>query len=339
MTSVLWYVHDVGSGHLRCAEAVLAHLRVPTVVAAGPRVDLATLASGPTVADVVSLPSDVPRASGADGWPMALGPGHRPSYAPGRRRSPRDRRASVHDRSRRRVRRGHRARSAARPARRHPAPVGRRDDEAHRIGFASADAYGSPSIRRSTPSKPTWSGGRRSPGAFSRFDRPGASTSDRCRRRVVTILVGAGGHHLPMRRMARRHGAAGVDRGHRRPRRTVGQRWHLLGRPHGCRTRSCARSAVVVTAAGWASVAGRRQLRCSPRRRRRTPAVSTSNSVRAESLAAAGLAVHLPSWPTPAQLPSVIDSTMALAPDTWAPYYDHRGAVRAAELVERVHGA
>ena len=214
---------------------------------------------------------------------------------------------------------------------------GRRADEAHRIGLASADAVWVPQHPALDPVEADVVGRATYTGAFSRFDRPGASTSDRCRRRVVTILVGAGGHHLPID--AWRAGTAppawtvviaGLD-----------ERWSSGGICSVGRTDVeplLRRSAVVVTAAGWASVAD--VASCGARLAVvAEPRPYDEQLVRAESLAAVGLAVHLPSWPTPAQLPSVIDSTMALAPDTWAPYYDHRGAVRAAELVERVHGA
>ena len=49
MTTVLWYVHDHGHGHLQRARAVLRHVKVPVVVAAGPglgrRSDFSTVTS------------------------------------------------------------------------------------------------------------------------------------------------------------------------------------------------------------------------------------------------------------------------------------------------------
>jgi len=337
VSSVLWYVHDVGSGHLRCAEAVLAHLRVPTVVAAGPGVDLATLASCRAVADVIALPSDVPR----DPTPT-VGPWHWvPATSELRARSAALTAAIA----------AHRCTTAVVDVSVEVAVLarmlglrvvalrqsGRRTDEAHRIGFASADAVWVPQHPALDPVEADVAGRATFTGAFSRFDRPGRpSTLGRCRERMVTMLVGAGGHHLPID--AWRAGTAppgwtvviaGLDA------RWSSGRICSVGRTDV--EPLLRRSAVVITAAGWASVAD--VASCGARLAVvAEPRPYDEQLVRAESLAAAGLAVHLPSWPAPAQLASVIDSTMALAPDAWVPYFDGRWAARAAELVERVHG-
>ena len=71
MSSILWYLHDQGRGHLGRAQAVLPHVAAPVVVAAGPRI--ADAARRHLDVEVVTLPPD--SASDSDG-PTPRGPWH-----------------------------------------------------------------------------------------------------------------------------------------------------------------------------------------------------------------------------------------------------------------------
>jgi hypothetical protein len=340
MSSVLWYVHDVGSGHLHRAAAVLEHLDVPAVVAAGPGIDLSRLPPSPAVraGGLLALPSDVP----AEPTPT-VGPWHWAPASP-QLRARADALAAAIARYRCTTAVVDVSAEVAVLARMMGLRVvalrqsGRRDDDAHRIGFASADAVWVPQHPELDPVEADLVGRAIFTGAFSRFDRPHAAVAPSGPRPpAVTVLVGAGGHHFPC--AAWRTASASpswpvVIAGLR-------ERWHgdgICSVGHVDVEPLLRRSAVVVTAAGWASVAdaaacGARLVVVAE------PRPFDEQVVRAEALAAAGLAVHLPSWPTPAQLPAVIERAMALAPDAWAPYYDGRGAQRAADLVEQVHAA
>ena len=95
---------------------------------------------------------------------------------------------------------------------------------------------------------------------------------------------------------------------------------------------------VVVASAGWGMVADAAALGARlvmvPE-----PRPFDEQLVRAEALAAAGLALHRPRWPTPDELPELIAAGAALRPERWRRFYDGGGAQRAAALIDAVHRA
>ena len=338
MSAVLWYVHDVGSGHLQRTAAVLAHLDAPAVVAAGPGVDLTRLprSSAVDAGAIVALPSDVPEHPAA-----TIGPWHWAPASPALRDRGAALAAAVAE---------HGCTTAVVDVSVEVAVLarmlglrvvslrqsGRRDDEAHRIGFASADAVWVPQHPALDPVETEVARRATFTGAFSRLDRPdGVAEPATERRRIVALLVGSGGHHLPVE--AWRRGVA--PPGWRVVIAGLDERWHRdavcsVGRVD---VEPLLRgSAVVVTAAGWASVAD--VVTCGARLAVvPEPRPFDEQTVRADALDRAGLAVRLPRWPTPTELADVLNRAMALEPRDWAPYYDGHGARRAARLVEQVH--
>jgi predicted glycosyltransferase len=93
---------------------------------------------------------------------------------------------------------------------------------------------------------------------------------------------------------------------------------------------------VVVASAGWGAVAdavaARARLALVPE-----PRPFEEQATRVAALAAAGLAVDVGTWPSPARLGTVLDDAMRLTPADWAPFYDGQGACRAAALIDRTH--
>lgn len=331
--AVLWYVHDHGGGHLARARAVLPKLRRRVVVATGPGVvEEARLVLD---APVVALPSDVPAC------PVpTTGPWHHAPACPEQRARGRALAAAIAD---------HRCTTAVVDVSMEVSVLarllglrvitvrqsGRRDDDAHRIGLASADVVWVPQHPALEPVDgdvdERWS----FTGAFSRFDgRPSATDGRQLPdRRTVVLLVGAGGTSLD----ATAWRAAAVPDGWRVVIAGTPERWQ-----HGvveCVGRVdpllpvLASADVVVTSAGWAAVAdgvaaGVRLVLVAERR------PFGEQVVRSEALAGAGLAVSLDRWPAPDELSDVLAAAARLRPDDWAPYYDGRGAERAAALVD-----
>jgi predicted glycosyltransferase len=93
-----------------------------------------------------------------------------------------------------------------------------------------------------------------------------------------------------------------------------------------------------VAGAGWASTADvaaiRRPLVVVPE-----PRPFDEQLVRARALAAAGLALHVDTWPTPTRLADVLAEAGTLDPAAWAEFHDGHGARRAATMIDAVHGS
>lgn len=333
--TVLWYVHDRGNGHLQRACAVIPLLASPVVVTVGPLAP--TTALEQLGCPVVVLPSDVP----ADP-PATIGPWH---HAP----------ASSEQLAR--------SLAIADTVRRHGCTTavvdvsmevtvlarllgmrvvtvrqsGRRSDEAHRIGFASADVVWVPQRealeRVDSPVDDRW----RFTGAFSRFDdTPRPPTRRWAGTRLAVLLVGTGGHGLDVDAWSDtsppagwRVVIAGTERcGGNREVAFVGRQdpvFDLL-----------TEADVVVASAGWAAVAdvvsAGSHLVVVPESR-----PYDEQSVRAEALAAAGLAVCRDHWPGPHELASALEEATQLDASRWDDHYDRRGAYRAADMIDEVH--
>ncbi len=339
MNAVLWYVHDAGSGHLQRAAAVLRHLRAPIVVAAGPGVDVRRLtADAPWMLEAAVLPSDVPRASGPTTGPWHWAPASAEVRARGQALSALITRygcttavvdVSVEVTVLCRLL-GLRVVSLRQS--------GRRDDEAHRIGFESADVVWVPQHAALEPLPDDLAARATFTGAFSRFDDRPRRADCRAPRRTAVILLGAGGHRFdaePWRRAASPPGwrvvIAGLD-----------ERWDADGINSVGVVADVAplltHADVVVTAAGWASVAD--TVSCGARLVVvPEPRPFDEQLVRARALADAGLAIALDAWPCACALAAVLEAAMDLDPDAWSAYYDGRGAVRAAQMISDVHGS
>lgn len=336
---ILWYLHDHGRGHLERARAVIPRLAAPVVVAAGP--GIAAAARDVLDVPVVALPSDVPI-----GPVPTIGPWHHaPSDIAVRRRG----------------------RALAEVIGRHGCTTavadvsvevtvlsrllglrvvtvrqsGRRHDDAHRIGLATADAVLVPQHRDLEPIDTDVDDRWNFTGSFSRFDgrrgvaRPALPGGDG-RRRQVVLIIGSGGTSLDV---ASWRGAAapagwqvtiiGTDeRGCGRDVRIVGRQVDVWPWLTG--------ADVVVTSAGWAAVAD--TVAAGPR----LVVVAEDRPfdeqlVRGGALAAARLAVCRRSWPSPYDLGDVLSAAEALDPSRWATYHDGGGAARAARAIDRVH--
>ena len=341
--SILWYVHDHGDGHLRRALAVIPHLTSPVVVAAGPGISGLESRCG---AQAVDLPSDVDQQPGP-----TTGPWH---YAPAgpalRARSLAiaaaverfgcttavvDVSAEVTVLARLLGLRVVSLRQS-----------GRRSDPTHSTAFASADAVWVPQHRALEPLNgedvdERW----QFSGAFSRFDGSAKCRRDRIRSELRTVvrMLCRGGHSLLLDEWARDTPPAGwrvVVIGTDLPQRGAsdGDAMVLVRGIVDDVGPDLIDADVVITSAGWASVAdvvacGARLVVVAEDR------PFDEQRVRAEQLDRLGLAVHLDRWPSPRDLPGVLDRAMRLATDAWAPYHDGAGAARAAAIVERCHAS
>lgn len=340
MGSLLWYVHDHGVGHLHRARAVLDHLDVPVVVAS----------SLPEQAQACFDASVTWRTLRPDRAEDALqGPG--PLHHAPAARAARERCADLLD-----VVEHHDCTSAVvdvsaetvllcRLAGLRVVAVrqsGERTDEGHHLAHECADVVWVPQHRCLEPGiddldRVSCTGG------FSRYDgRTVARDASRRRlgldgdRTLAVVIVGAGGSTFPEQRWRSEPAPPHVDviiaglaqrwdQGSVRSVGVVGDLFDLL----------CAADAVV-TAGGWGSVhdaasAGVRAAVVAE------PRPYDEQRVRVDALRRAGLVVALDEWPGPSELPEVLASTDALAPQRWSPWYDHAGAQRAAALIEAVH--
>ena len=333
--AVLWYVHDHGRGHLQRARAVLAHLRAPVVVAAGPHV--ADLAAATLDVPVVRLPPDT-----TSGRPTPRGPWHPAPIG----RLLRDRHVQLV-----RAVDAHECTTAVVDVSMEVTALtsllglrtisvrqsGCRTDDAHRVGLSCADVVWVPQHRALEPiSEPTddrW----HFTGAFSRYDDlPPAA--DPAEPRIALIVLGAGGStfdEAAWRDAAAPPGWCVVIAGGRARWRRGNVR--AVGTVDPLHPLLCAAS-TVVAGAGWASTADvaaiRRPLVVVPE-----PRPFDEQLVRARALAAAGLALHVDTWPTPTRLADVLAEAGTLDPAAWAEFHDGHGARRAATMIDAVHGS
>jgi hypothetical protein len=334
--AVLWYVHDHGSGHLARAAAVLPHLSSTVVVAAGP--GIAADAARVLDTTVVALPTDVPI-----GPSRTIGPWHHAPCGDTLRRRTLDLVASIE---------AHGCTTAVVDVSMEVTVIarllglrlvtvrqsGRRDDEPHRVGFASADVVWVPQHRALEPLDAEPDHRWTFTGAFSRFDdAPRPDRQARCGRHAV-LLVGAGGTSF----QADAWRAASAPAGWTITIVGVPDRWRTdairsVGRVDDVQP-VLAAADVIVTSAGWAAVADAVAVGA------RVVAVAEDRpfheqATRAAALHAAGLAIALDRWPTPSQLPDVLRAAARLEPGDWAPYYDGAGARRAADMIDGLHAA
>jgi UDP-N-acetylglucosamine--N-acetylmuramyl-(pentapeptide) pyrophosphoryl-undecaprenol N-acetylglucosamine transferase len=335
--TVLWYVHDHGAGHLARAAAVLPHLAVPVVVAAGP--GIAARAAQLLDVPVVSLPGDVP-----DPPQPTVGPWHHaPSCLEQRRRTAAL--AAAIDR--------HRCTTAVVDvsmevtvlARLHGLRVvtvrqsGCRDDAAHRIGLASADVVWVPQHRELEPISDPVDGRWRFTGPFSRLDvGVPPPLEGRTDTRRAVLLVGAGGTSFDDVEWR----CATAPRGWEVVIVGTEHRWRHGGVTSLGRIADVgpvlAGADVVIAGAGWGAVAdavavGARLVLIAEHR------PFAEQATRVAALAAAGLAVDAKRWPAPSGLGPVLAAAERLEPGRWARYHDGHGAHRAAALVAEVHAA
>ncbi len=336
MSSILWYLHDHGRGHLERARTVLDHLTGEVVVAAGP--GIAAGAAEVLGTKVVALPGDVPVAP-----TPTIGPWHHAPAGPDLRArtsalvdvvARNDCTTAVVDVS-------VEVTVLARLLGLRTVTVrqsGRRSDRAHRIGLESADIVWIPQRLALEPIDDPIDDRWFFSGPFSRFDgrtaRPARDSTSR--QRLVVLLVGTGGTSFelaPWRHAAPPAGWEVAIAG-------VGQPWR--NGPVECVGRGAAiesllaRADVVVTSAGWAAVADTVAAGC------RLVVVPESRpfdeqQVRADALAGAGLALCRSRWPSPSELPGVLDQASRLDPTAWDHHHDGHGAQRSAAMIERVH--
>ena len=339
---ILWYVHDHGAGHLARARAVIPKLRSPVVVAAGP--GIAAAAARHLDVPVVALPGDVPVR------PLpTTGPWHHAPAAPEQRARAAALVAAVTE---------HRCTTAVVDVSMEVTALarllglrvitvrqsGRRRDPAHRIGLASADAVWVPQHRALEPLDDAADGvdGRWCfTGAFSRFDerrratRAAYDTGPTDGGRCSSARAGPAFDERPWRRATAPAGWQVVVVGRRRAvaHRDRWPAWatsSASGRccsgptsssraPGGARWRTPSQPVAVSPSSPKPRPFARAG---DPRRRARLRPASRSTSGR---------------WPSPERLPAVLDDAMRLAPADWAPYYDGRGACRAAALIDRTH--
>ena len=335
---ILWYVHDQGSGHVARARAVLPHLRSPTVVAVGPHQSASAARQLPC--PVVALPGDTPPAPVPTTGPWH----HAPRCREVRRRALAladcvarfDCTTAVVDVSVEVV-------ALARLLGLRVVAVrqsGRRGDVPHGIAHDSADVVWIPQHPMLEPDAGPVDDRWRFTGAFSRFDDQlaPAPRSGRRRRRVAALVVGAGGTAFDAAAWCGAFAPPG---------------WRVvIAGLADCWSRGGVRSVgriddvdvvlraadVVVASAGWGNVADAAaigaRLVAVPE-----PRPFDEQAVRADALAAAGVARRLAAWPTPAALGDVLTDAMSLDRAAWRAVYDGNGARRAAELVEAVHAS
>lgn len=339
--SILWYVHDHGSGHLSRARQVTPLLDSPVVVAVGPgqSAEARRCLPGP----VVALPTDVPDHPGPTTGPFH----HAPAGATVRRRALAL--AEVVERfgcTTAVVDVSVEVTVLARLLGLRVITVrqsGRRDDAAHILGLATADAVWVPQHPVLEPHLPPVDDRWRFTGAFSRFDgdcRAGPTSDTGGEGRPcghgVLLAVGEGGHSLDLERWRAGRLPTGIDvtivganhRWEADRARSVGRIDDIAG---------AVRAAdVVIASAGWGIVADAAALGARlvlvPERR-----PFDEQLTRAEALAEAGLAIHRAHWPTPDEVPEVIAAAATLRPGRWRKFYDGGGARRSAALVEAVH--
>jgi UDP:flavonoid glycosyltransferase YjiC (YdhE family) len=214
---------------------------------------------------------------------------------------------------------------------------GRRDDPAHVNGLSSADAVWVPQRRQLEPHCDRADGRWHFTGPFSLLDDPARPRAER-RPDLAVLLVGRGGHGLAIDAWE----AATAPPGWRVVIAGDPRRWDhgdvaSIGELDAVAP-LLDQAAVVVTSAGWASVAdvvaSGARLVVVPERRPFDEQV-----VRAEALQHAGLALRCPRWPAPSELGAVLEDAAILRPEAWQPVHDGAGAARAARLVEEVHAA
>jgi UDP-N-acetylglucosamine--N-acetylmuramyl-(pentapeptide) pyrophosphoryl-undecaprenol N-acetylglucosamine transferase len=335
MSTVLWYVHDHGLGHLQRAGAVLAVFGAPVVVAAGPGV--AATARRHLDVPVVELPSDVERDGDA---PSPRGPWH---HAPAgrvlrRRTAALATIAEAHDCTTAVVDVSVEVAALCSLLGLRTVAVrqsGTRSDPAHQLGLSCADIVWVPQHRDLEPIAEDVDDRWVFSGAFSRHDHLApvpATTSPR----LALLVVGAGGTTFDDAAWRDASGPAG---------------WRVLiaGTPHRWSNGEVCSlghveaiagllgaASVVISAAGWSSVAdavaARTRLVLVPERRPFDEQV-----VRARRLDELGLAVSLPSWPHPRDLDAVLRRAERLVPARWDSFYDRRGASRVAGMIEELH--
>ncbi len=336
MSSILWYIHDQGRGHLGRAQAVLPHVAATVVVAAGP--GIAAAARRELDVDVIALPPD----AGSNGA-TPRGPWH---HAPAGARL-RERSLALVD-----VVAGADCTTAVVDVSMEVTALscllglrtvtvrqsGRRDDPAHRIGFDSADVVWVPQHRDLEPHTESTDCRWFFSGPFSRFDDDddrSAPTRRRDVRRVV-VVTGEGGTTFDEDDWRRSRPPAGwevVIAGGR-------TRWAngpVIAVGHVDPLSDLLRTAdVVITSAGWSAVAD------VVATRRPFVAVAEARPfdeqvVRTDALAAHGLALVRAAWPSPGDLGALLDEAAALDPTAWAPFHDGAGAQRAAAMIDSVH--
>lgn len=331
--TVGWYAHHHGAGHRSRALAVLAQLPGVTVLSSLPNPGI------PDSAWIV-LPRDDRPAPGPSADPTAAETLH---WVPRHHAGLAARMAAIATwiaQARPSVMVVDVSVEVALLARLHGIPTvviaqrGRRDDAAHQLAFAQADAVIAPWTQEAhLPGDGLPDDRIRFVGALSRFDglpRPGppAHGGD------VLLLVGAGGHALHAGDVL----AAAAS---------SGRTWHVAGPlrvegpgvvDHGADADVAAlleRCAVVVGGAGGATVGevawARRPFVCLPQGR-----PFAEQARQAEALRRLGVAVVLDAWAPAERWPAVLDAAAGCDAGRWSLLHDGRGATRLAQAVSEV---
>ncbi|APE25844.1 MULTISPECIES: glycosyltransferase [Streptomyces] len=320
-----YYVHHQGRGHLHRAGCIAAHspMRV-TVLSSLPR-------PAAWQGDWVVLPPDAtdaptdPTARGRLHWVPLHHPGHRERMAViAEWIRGADPALFVSDVSV----------EAATLARLMGTPVvvaamrGDRQDEAHRLAYALADALLAP--WPSSLPEPDWPAHWRAKtvhtGSISRYDgrpRPRPDTEAPPHRKEVVVMLGAGGTDTSASQLQEARRAA--------PEWT----WTVLGGPRAPWIEDpwpvLCRASVVITHAGQNAVAECAAARAPsiviPQERPHGEQHAT-----ARALAEGGLATVCDTWPPPHAWPALLAETVA-RPDRWADWSPGDGARRAARVL------
>jgi hypothetical protein len=216
-----------------------------------------------------------------------------------------------------------------------PLLPGSRNDPAHALGYALADAllapwpaFISPGL---VPDIQQWHSKVRHVGAFSRFDGRVREPRNGCRGtgRRVLVLQGGGGSAIT------------ADDLHTAAAGTPGWAWTALGGKTGQWTEdpwpALCQADVVITHAGLSAVAevaaARKPAVIVPQARPHGEQVVT-----ARVLADAGLAIAISSWPQAGDWPAVLEAALQTGGDRWETWSSGTGACQAAAVIESVAG-
>lgn len=201
---------------------------------------------------------------------------------------------------------------------------GTRADPAHRLGYSLSDAIVAPWPARFSELCPVLASYHQKVhyvGAFSRFDDRPRPTSESGRQRRVLVLQGTGGSGGQMDFAAAAAASASWD-------------WRRLGPGHWRPDpwEEICGADVVITHAGFGALgevaAARKPAIVIPESR-----PHEEQSITAEILAAAQLAIVVRSAPSASEWPALLHSALELGGDQWADWSSGTGAQAAAKVL------